>query len=216
MVKKEKIEKDSKEIVNVPALKKERKEENKILKVVLFFIGVFFLALVIAFVSMKSSNHPKYGGLTFNAIQEGQLQLYQTSIPTIHNGNVADYNIYLRNNPKELKKNVDFDGQIDSLDDTVINITKEFDCNGDQVIAIANLINVYAAINKKIMKDDNASCDELGRYMYLVIQPGEETRIDQFGPSCYNIQIKECEILPGTERFIIELLAKANSDIYSE
>jgi hypothetical protein len=216
MAEKEKIKKNPVETEEDPSLKKDRKKENKVLRVVLLFIGIFFLVLVIAFISMKSSNHPKYGGLTFNAIQQGQLQLYQTSIPTIHNGSVATYNIYLRNNPRELLKKVPFKGEIDSLDVTVINITKEFECNGDQVIAIANVLNVYSAINKKIIKDENASCDGTGRYMYVVVQPGEKTRIDQFGPNCYNIQIKGCEILAGTERFIIELLAKANSDIYAK
>ncbi|MCX6750206.1 MAG: hypothetical protein NTZ83_02005, partial [Candidatus Pacearchaeota archaeon] len=66
------------------------------------------------------------------------------------------------------------------------------------------------------MRDENASCDELGRYMYIVVQPGEETSVEKFGPNCYNINIKDCEILEGTERFITEMLVKIHSDIYSE
>jgi hypothetical protein len=196
-------------------LKKERKQENKILRNVLIFIGIFFAILIASFIIMRFSNHPKYSGLTFNVIQEGQLTFYQTSIPTLHNGTVAQYNIYLRNDPKELKKEVPFVGAIDSIDNTVINITQEFDCNGDQVIAIANIVNLYGALNKKIMKDENASCDELGRYMYIVVQPGEETKIEKFGSNCYRIDIKDCEILQGTERFILEMLSKQYSDIYS-
>jgi hypothetical protein len=211
MTEKEKI----KEVGENPSIKKDRKKENKILKVILMIIGIFFLILVISFASMRTSNHPKYGGLTFDVIQQGQITFYKTSVPTLYNGSVAEYNIYLRNNPKELRRKVAFNGEIDSIRDTVINITQEFDCNGDQVIAIANVINLYSALNKKIIKDDNASCDSLGRYMYVVVQPGEETRIDQFGPNCYNIQIKECEILPGTERFIMEMLAKDYSNIYA-
>jgi hypothetical protein len=216
MEKKGKAGKDIKENVNEEEKekKKERTKENKILTVVLVFIGIFFLILIVSFLIMRTSNHPKYGGLTFNVIQEGELKLYQTSFPIIYKGDVAKYNIYLRKNPKELKRNVPFSGEISSIQDTVINITKEFDCNGDQVIAIANIVNLYGAINKKIMRDENASCDELGRYMYIVVQPGEETSVEQFGPNCYNINIKDCEILEGTERFILEMLAKINSDVY--
>ncbi|MGY4884969.1 MAG: hypothetical protein ACP5NZ_05310 [Nanobdellota archaeon] len=189
--------------------------ENKALKSVLVFIGVFFVVLIITFFILKSSNNPKYGGLTFNIIQEGQLTFYHTSIPVLYNGEVKDYNIYLRNNPRYLKKEVPFNGEIDSIKITAVNITKEFDCEGDQVIAIANLVNVYGAIKKDIMKDENATCDELGRYMYISIQPGEETSVEQIGPNCYNINIKDCEILEGTERFILELLSKYNSKVYS-
>jgi hypothetical protein len=196
--------------------KKIKSEEDKVLRFVLLFIGVFFLVLIVSFFVIRQQNNPDYKGLTFNVIQEGEITFYQTSFPVLYQGKVADYNIYLRNNPKELARKVTFEGEIDSIKDTVINITKEFDCDGDQVIAIANLVNLYNALGKDIMADNNASCDELGRYMYIVVQPGEETSIEQYGPSCYNINIKDCEILEGTERFIAEMLVKIHSDIYDE
>jgi len=196
--------------------KKIKSEEDKVLRFVLLFIGVFFLVLIVSFFVIRQQNNPDYEGLTFNVIQEGEITFYQTSFPVLYQGEVAEYNIYLRNNPKELARKVAFEGEIDSIKDTVINITKEFDCDGDQVIAIANLVNLYNALGKDIMADNNASCDELGRYMYIVVQPGEETSIEQYGPSCYNINIKDCEILEGTERFIAEMLVKIHSDIYDE
>lgn len=196
--------------------KKIKSEEDKVLRFVLLFIGVFFLVLIVSFFVIRQQNNPDYKGLTFNVIQEGEITFYQTSFPVLYQGEVAEYNIYLRNNPKELARKVTFEGEIDSIKDTVINITKEFDCDGDQVIAIANLVNLYNALGKDIMADNNASCDELGRYMYIVVQPGEETSIEQYGPSCYNINIKDCEILEGTERFIAEMLVKIHSDIYDE
>lgn len=193
---------------------KEKIKENRIIRNVLIFIGIFFLMLILSFVIMKNSKNPKYGGLTFNIINEGELTFYHTSIPIIYKGEVAYYNIYLRNNPRELKRKVPFYGELDSIKNTVINITDEFDCEGDQVIAIANLVNIYGAIGKEIMKDENASCDELGRYTYLIVQQGEETSIEKFGTSCYKININDCEILEGTERFIAEMLAKYHSEVY--
>jgi hypothetical protein len=217
MTEKKNIKKD-KENVNEEEkiIKQERKEENKILKIVLVFIGIFFLGIIVAFFIMRTSNHPKFGGLTFNVIQEGEITFYQTSIPVIYKGEVAEYNIYLRNNPEKLEKKVPFEGTISSVDNTVINITREFNCEGDQMIAIANLVNLYGAIGKDLMRDENASCDELGRYMYIVVQPGEKTSVEKFGPNCYNINIKDCEILEGTERFIVEMLAKIHADIYRD
>jgi hypothetical protein len=214
MAEKEKKKREPKEEKSLD-LKKDRKKENKILKIVLLFIGIFFLVLIISFVVMRNSSHPKYGGLTFNAVQQGQILFYHTTFPVIYKGNISEYNIYLRNSPKDLKKEVPFKGEIGSITNTVINITKEFDCNGDQVIAIANMVNLYGAIGNKLIRDENASCDPSGRYTYIVVQPGEKTSVEQVGPSCYNINIKDCEILKGTERYILEMLAKVHSDIYS-
>jgi hypothetical protein len=47
--------------------------------------------------------------------------------------------------------------------------------------------------------------------MYIVIQPGNETRIDKFGPNCYSININNCQILEGTERLIGKMLVAINS-----
>lgn len=215
------IEKDGKEsIVETEGVIKEKnprkgeiEKENKLLRNILIFIGLVLLVLALSFFITKSATHFKYKGVEFNVIQEGELTFYQTSFPVINKGKVADYNFYLRNDPRILERKVPAPETFNSIDNTVINITQEFDCNGDQVIAIANLVNLYGAVGKKIMKDDNASCDSLGRYTYIVVQPGKKTSVEQFGPSCYNISINNCEILEGTERFIAGMLVKMNYDL---
>ena len=50
--------------------------------------------------------------LTFNVIQEGELTFYQTAFQVIYKGKLANYNIYLRNNPKELERKVPFEGEL--------------------------------------------------------------------------------------------------------
>jgi len=193
--------------------KGEIEKENRLLRNILIFIGIIFLIMVLSFFIANSSNQFKYKGVKFDIMQEGQLTLYHTSFPVMYNGTEMTYNIYLRNDPRELEKKVPASGTLASLDDTVVNITQEFDCDGKQMIAIGNLQNVYNAIGRSFIRDENASCDSLGRYMYLVIQPGNETSIEKFGPNCYNINIKDCEILEGTERFIVGMLVKINFDL---
>ncbi len=183
-------------------------KENKILRDILISLGIFVLIVLIAAFFIRSSTHFKYNGVKFNMVKEGELLLYHTSFPVVYQDKEAEYNLYLRNDPRELGGKVPAKGTLLSIEDTVINITEEFDCNGDEVIAIANLINLYNALGKDIMKDENASCDEQGRYMYLQILSGNETSIEKFGPNCYNININNCEILEGTERFIVGMLVK--------
>jgi hypothetical protein len=192
------------------------KKENKILGNIFISIGVFIGVLLIIVLIARASTHFKYKDVKFDMIKEGDLIFYHTSFPVMYNKNssmsgaatLGSYNIYIRNDPRELEEKVPAKGTLASIDDTVINMTQEFDCNGDQVIAIANLVNLYNAIGKKIMRDENASCDPFGRYMYINIQLGNETSIELFGPNCYNINIKDCEILEGTERFIVGMLVK--------
>jgi hypothetical protein len=191
--------------------KGQKKEENKVLVSILIFIGVLLLFVALTFFLIKSSDKFRYDGVKFTVIKQGQLTLYQTSFPVIYNGSEKEFNIYLRNDPRKVEKDVPAPATPISIGNTVINITQEFDCNGDQVIAIANIVNLYGALGKKIMRDENASCDALGRYMYIVIQPGNETRIDKFGPNCYSIDINHCQILEGTERFIGKALVSINS-----
>lgn len=189
----------------------EKVKENKLLFKILLVIGIFFLAILVAFFVMRSSSHLKYNGVTFNTIQEGEITFYQTAFQVIYNGKLTNYNIYLRNNPKKLEKNVPFEGELDLKNFMVINTTSEnLFCEGDWNLAIGNMINL-GIFNIDIMKDENASCSEGGEYMFIEIEEGEETKIEQFGPSCYKLIVSDCEILPVTERFMIEVFSEVNS-----
>ena len=120
---------------------------------------------------------------------------------------VADYNFYIRNDPRKLEE-VPFEGDLHILDLMVFNTTEDFNCDGDGVIGVANLVKLYQFLETKIMRDENATCDSQGRYMFLNIQPGEETKVTKVGPSCYNLEVNDCEILEVTERFMIETFVK--------
>jgi hypothetical protein len=202
--------------------KMETFNENKILRNLILSVGAFVLVSFFIFFAIHDFSFRatgqavgigtkfEYKGVKFDMIKEGKLIFYHNSFPVMYNGNSTTYNIYLRNDPRDLEKKVPAKGTLTSLDDTVINITEEFDCDGNQVIAIANLVNLYNAIGVTLIRDETAGCDSLGRYRYLTIQSGNSTNIEMVGPNCYNININNCEILEGTERFIVGMLVKIN------
>lgn len=194
--------------------KKEKfKKENKILRNILIFIGIFFLVFAIVFIIATIKNKPDYNGVTFHVVQEGQLIFYQTSFDRIYQGKPIIYNFYLRNNPKELGKEVPFNGEINLKKFLILNTTTEnLFCDGDWSLAIGNLQNLEI-FNIKVMKDENASCNSDGAYMFVQIEEGNETKVEQYGPSCYRLTVANCEILPVTERFMIEIFAKINSEL---
>ena len=195
--------------------KKQIAEENKQLKKVLIVCGIIFGIFLLSMLIINSTRHFEYKGIKFNVVKEGNIIFYRTFFQvysSITGQHIANYNIYLRNDPRKLE-NIPFEGKINlnfPLKKMVIEFEDEFKCSGDGIIAIANFAKIFKLIGIEAVKDPEAGCDEQGRYMYIKLQKGNITRIEQFSSTCYNIYINNCEILKGTEKFIIEALAEFN------
>ena len=179
--------------------------ENKLLKNVLIILGILIVSFIGGYFVVNSMKHFEYKGLEFDIVEE--IAPYRTSLPVIYRGEKVPYYFYLRKDPRKLD-NVSFNGEIVLLKNMVVNTTDEIDCEGDGIIAIANLVKLYNVIGVKVIRDGNASCDSEGKYMFVQIKKGNETKIEQFGPACYEISISNCEVLEATEKFMIETFVK--------
>jgi hypothetical protein len=187
-----------------------KKEQNKILRNTLAFLAIILIMAVLVFVFLNSVRYYEYEGVKFETIKEGNLIFYKTTIPVEFNDRSADYNFYLRTKPSELKE-VPFNGNLTIKKIIVFNPNKELDCDGDGIIAVANIVqNLYFYLNASVIRDENASCDESGRYSLINIKKSDVTEINQVGNSCYEISIADCEILKGTERYMLEAFIKIN------
>ena len=207
--------KTSEEILNdleqEKADKKTREKENKQLGSVLIsiiLIIAFIIAIIFYFDSVRNFD---YKGVKFETVKMKDLIFYNTKLPVYNSSGekYTDYNFYLRKDPR--KSEVSLNGSIVLKKNMVLNMESDFNCEGDGVISIANLKQLYEFLGTKVIKDENASCDLLGRYMYVVIKEGNETKIVQNGISCYNIYINDCEILDGTEKFMVETFVELNN-----
>lgn len=183
------------------------KSENKILKSFFLWIAIITFVTIIVFWSFYSSQNFEYKGFKWDVIKEGEVIFYHTSFPLIYQGEKVNYNVYLRNDPRKLEK-VPFNGELNLLEMMVINNTDSFVCEGKGGIAMLNFQQILGNLGMNFMKDPNATCDSEGRYMFVQIQEGDETGIVQTGPSCYTLNVNDCEILEVTERFLVESLAK--------
>ncbi len=192
------------------------KKENKTFKVIIIAIIGFILMFLAVYWIIESTKHFEVEGVKFEIVKEGNLMLYRTSLPVTYQNKLANYNFYLRKDPRVLN-NIDFNGDgLDLKENMVINMTQDFNCNGDGIIAIANLLKLYEVLGTDVIKDENATCDDLyGRYTFLRIKEGGETEMDEFGfsGSCYNVYIKDCEILEGTEKFMLETFIEVNKKL---
>jgi ribosomal protein L23 len=197
-----------------PESKDQLKKERKIfLVIILAMLGFAALFAATYFIS-DSFNHLTIEGVKFTLDETTMTgkTLYKTSIPVTFNGSKADYNFYLRNNPKKTNE-IPFNGTLLIMRNMVLNQTENFNCDGDGIIGVANVLKLYNILGVEVISDKNATCDSQERYIFLNIKEGNETRIDQTGKTCYEIQVKDCEILSATERFMIETFIKANEFI---
>lgn len=189
--------------------KNQVKSENKILKKVFIWLIGLSLIFIFAFLIFNSAKNFEYGGINFNVIKEGDVRFYHTSFPVTYEGKRLNYNVYLRNDPRKLE-NIPFNGELNLLKIMVINNTESFVCEGDGGIAMLNFQQILRPFGVELMKDPDATCDPEGRYMFVKIQPGNITSIEQTGQSCYDLNVNNCEILKVTERFIIEVLTQTD------
>ncbi len=194
--------------------KKQIESQNKILKNFFIGIGVIIITILLIFFFINQTKNFEYEGVEFNIVKfcdsRPCLITYNTELPIIYQGERIQYNFYLRNDPRELAKSVPFDGEVVFKNDMFINITFNRGCGGYEIIAIENFRILYELFGTNIIADENAECDSEGNSMFVLIQESNETSIEQFGPACYNINIKNCEILEGTERFLIDAFVEIN------
>ncbi|HOW37135.1 MAG TPA: hypothetical protein PLK34_02715, partial [Candidatus Pacearchaeota archaeon] len=172
---------------------------------------VIFLIIIIALASfaflvkylLDNSKKINYQGVEFLVEKHGNIIFYHTTVPYLAKNASIPYNFWIRNNPKALEKNVPFNGTLYIRPLMGMKTSEELQCGGDGVIATANLANLYEALGVKVLNDPNATCDNYGenpRYVFVNIQPANETSIQETAPGCYNINVKDCKILPATER----------------
>ena len=176
-VKKKKRKEELQEKKEKRIKKKEQiKSEERILKNFFIGVGVIIIASLLIFLFINQTKNFEYEGVKFKIVREGDLVLYQTSLPVIYQGKEIPYNFYLRNDPRELK-DIPFDGEINLAGNLVINSTESFNCDGDGIIAIANLLNLYRISGIEVIKDENATCDAEGRYAFIQLQAANDTSI---------------------------------------
>jgi hypothetical protein len=215
---KEKAQDERLNTLKVTPDKAEGQEEknNKLLIAVFSLLGLVLIAFFAGYFLIESKNSFSYKGVEFNKIQEGNLVFYNTQLPVYSNRSntskkVLTYNFYLRNDPRELAK-MDFNETIIPLKLMAINYSEDMNCNGYGIIALTNIINLYQLIGAKVTVDKNATCDPEGRYMFLNLQKANETSLEKVGNNCYNLNVKNCDVFPPTERLMIDTFVKIKQE----
>lgn len=192
--------------------KGQMEQQNKILRNVLIIIGISIVFFLAVWWSVNSIRHFEYKNAQYDVVKEQNLILYNTKLKMMQGEkHVADYNFYLRNDPRKLN-DIEFTGEILLAKNIVVNSESDFTCEGDGTIGLANLVKLFGVLNFNVLADKNATCVQDASYSIIEIVEGNETKITQYGPSCYKMEVKGCEILEATEKFMVETFAKINAN----
>ena len=191
----------------------QEKHDNNVLKWILISAAIV-LVLSFGFYfyftnHAKLNQFPTYKGIIkFQKINSKGIIFYKTSIPYVLNGTTLPYNFYLRTSPKDLEK-IPFDSKnFKPLSSMAISITDNFKCNGDGVIAIANLAQLNTAINSKLEVNQNLTCGPNTIYNYFNFVNSTKTQIIENSPNCYTVDVSNCEIIPAVEKIMAETFVK--------
>lgn len=197
--KKEESEKPSEKLIQ---------NESKIFRNVILVIVL--IAAVIGFILILNNTAKTFtvDGVGYTIIHQGQLILYNTWVPVVYNGSLTKYNFYLYSDPRVIQNEVPFNGTINIVTSStiILNATGDINCNGDGIIAVANLNTLYSLIGS-VIKNPNATCSPSGSYTFINIQDSNATSIQEIGPSCYNINVNNCQVLAGVERYMTQTFA---------
>jgi hypothetical protein len=209
-----------------PKIKKQAKQEPAVDRTWLYVLVGILILFIIFYVSYQSylaSKKIEYAGLKFEEKKVGNLTFWYTSVPLVNaNGvNVVNRSMYFRNNPKELEY-IPINGVI-KIKSKIILASDSLKCDdngiagGELGLALAPYASIISGTVNKTLADEKgiqyASCNQ-SDILYLdstvlIFKPGNTTSIDQNGKDCYEVTIKDCEVLDGVERFIVGLYAHA-------
>ena len=189
-------------------------QENKILKMIFLIVGVVFLLIAGIYFYTQSQINFTYKNIEFQKTKIGEIDFYETkTLATADDGSLFGFR--LRTKPSVLE-NIPFEN-VDELRLMKVNgytyeDNKTFDCEGDGVIAMANLQRLFSKQGMSVLRDPNSGCDSEGRYNYFTLKYGSATEINEVGPNCYEIVIQgndaQCQILPATEKLMVELYSR--------
>ncbi len=195
-----------------PAPQEQIKKENKIFRDIIIVMIGFALMFFVVYLIITSMGKFEVDGVNFQMVKEGDLILYKTSIPVFvgDNKTKADYNFYLRTDPRTLKKDVPLIGNLTFRRNLVLDVTTEdLFCDGDWTIALANMQKLYTLLGFNLLaKNKSIDYEPESEYMFLTINKANQTAIKEITGNAYEMNITNCKVLPAFEKFMLEAFIK--------
>jgi len=211
---------------------KKKKKENPIKKdfkknkELYWVLGTMLLVILVFFASynfFKGLNEFEYKGLKFVKERYSEVDFYHYWYYFEKGTTSYRYNLYLKNDPRE--NDVPIEGNIIFKERSTtyisVNDTGLTECGGDGVVAVAalsdflsgNFIKLEAAHPDNTVASQNnityANCDTHMQDKVILIQVGDETKIENPKDNCHVISVANCEIIKAVEKFEVQAILDA-------
>lgn len=248
-----KIEKDiEKELGEIKKLEKEKGKElsfkeieekkaqetekmEKRVKTFLIIITVIIVSLILVFMFknevtdiIKETVGTKfnYHNFKFEKFYFGEILMYKTALTVYKNNQVVSYDLILRNDPRELEKEIQVPSQDLKLKQrTFLSLAPGTDECNETILAAWETGEFLGAIGKNnsgAVTDINQlkgssyenetervkTCKDAINETVIILQKSQdnETKIYKENENCFILSYKECETVKISERFILYVM----------
>ncbi|GEM_PF-5177254 len=203
------------------AEEKEKKavDYSKQTKVLALVMAVLIISTVGTYWLVKKDETITFKGIKFTKSQEGTILYYKSLLGYVTaSGEEIPFILQLRTNPEELEK-IPVDGKIELLKDAIVTLTPQIaNCSKTYItmLDMAMTLKAFGTTATAATTDINysiehnatvADCRSARNQTVIVFKEGNETRIDRetvpLFKNCYVIQLKDCDITGGYERFLL-------------
>jgi len=201
------------------------KENKQIAIAIVLMVLVVFITIIVPMLIQHYANNFKYINLDFAKEKYGDVIFYNTKIPLVNNSMVVSgaYSLDFRTDPRtlgDIKINIS-DNELKVLRNvkTYLTIAPDVKPCEDNVIAsvgLARFLNGFAQLNVVGASSDKnystefnttyANCNMYPDNTVILLQSGNETKIEKTSKNCYELTYKDCEILRVTEAFDLLIL----------
>ena len=213
--------------------KKTKKQDNELYWVLGVMVGLIAIFLVASSV-VQSFSKVEYNGLTFTKEKLGDIQLfkyYYVTDKTVATGKVVDNAqlepviIYLRTNPNE--NEVPINGGKISFPrgkKVWVGIGDDLESCKYSPIAVSSVSSFIsqngfaheAGLTDKTEAEENdlahVECSVYPNNPVIILKKGDETAVNIINENCYEIVANDCEILPASEKFIVQTILDAKEN----
>jgi hypothetical protein len=219
--------------------KKEQKQQTmkleKNVKNLLLIIVVVIIASIIAFafkdqitdtIKDITGTRFNYYDFKFEKFYFGEILMYQTPITVNKNNQLVSYDLILRNDPRELEKEIEVPTEeLNLMSITFFSLAPETDECNETILAAWKIGEFLGALGKNnsgavidikqldgtVYENDFSkvkTCDDAIDSSVIILQKSEtnESKIYKENENCFILSYKDCETLKISERFVTYLI----------
>ncbi|MBU2576803.1 MAG: hypothetical protein KKF50_03705 [Nanoarchaeota archaeon] len=220
-----KLSKDEKEELKAEGElpeKEVRESENHQLIWFFVIVIVIFASFLVPYFWIQSSKTFEFGGVDWNIDDEDEIiTFYHTEFPALNGANI-NYNVYLRNDPRENDVYTEGDFRYFKVGGYLSWGEDIESCRGGQVLRAASDLTSFVRTGVGVGNIANAGltpefAEKLGfpfvnclttpNRTVILLEMGEPSVIQSgHNPYCYIVTIRDCESVKPIEKFIIKTL----------